>query len=173
MTEYFSPLRGGFFDDRFNPEIPADAIALVPGQRQSLFEALNRGDTVTATKSRKLKTSRPRIDLDLMRNRMHAAVKREASRRILAIAPMWQQLNDLRALAADQLEQGEEATRAGALARGASIDAVRAASNALDAAIDTMGTRALAQLDVTSACHWPPHQAEPAPEPAPTPETAS
>ena len=184
MTEFYSPSRGGFFDDQINRTIPDDCVPLKPGQRQALHAALATGKIIRVTANGAVQAVAPTPPaIDDRRAQLHTAVKREASRRILAIAPMWQQVNDLRAIA----EANDATARAAgtliaeeiaeaalkAYDRGAAIDAVRTASNMLDAAIDTMSVRVLTQLDVTSAGHWPPDKPEPAPEAAPTPETAS
>lgn len=166
MTEFYSPSRGGFFDDQINRSIPDDCLALKPGQRQALHAALATGKVIRVTAAGAVQAvAPPPPDPDDRRARLHVAVKREASRRILAVAPMWQQINDLRILTTAD----DTANRDAARSRGAAIDAIRAASNVLDAAIDTMGARALAQIDVTSDGHWPPAT----PETAPQSETAS
>ncbi len=161
MTEFYSPSRGGFFDDQINRAIPDDCVPLQPGQRQALHAALATGKVIRVTDAGAVQAvAPPPPDPHDRRSRLHVAVKREAARRILTVAPMWQQINDLRI----PDDGGHVAELAAARSRGAAIDAIRAASNALDTAIDTTSARALAKLDVTSACHWPPATPETAPQ---------
>lgn len=151
MTEFYSPSRGGFFDDKINRVLPDDCVPLKPGQRQALHAALATGKVIRVTANRAVQAVAPTPPaIDDRRAQLHTAVKREASRRILAIAPMWQQLNDLRMIATGI---GVDGSAAGA--RCDAIDAVRTASNLLDEAIEAMGARALARLDVTEPVHWP------------------
>jgi hypothetical protein len=74
---------------------------------------------------------------------MLAAIKREAERRIEAISPPWRQLNDLR-----------EPSDAGA-ARFAAIDAVRAASDAIEAVLAKAPAAALDGFPVADNPLWP------------------
>ena len=152
MAEFYSPSRGGFFDDKINRTIPDDCVPLKPGQRQALHAALATGKVIRVTANRAVQAVAPTPPaVDDRRAQLHTAVKREASRRILAITPMWQQLNDLRVIAT-----GVGLDRSAAVARCDAIDAVRTASNVLDEVIEAMGAGALARLDVTAPIHWPP-----------------
>lgn len=147
MAEYYSPSAGGFFIDGINARIPEDAIALKPGQHAALLQAQAEGKQIGLDARGRVRALAPKASLTDRRTRLLAAVKREAERRILLIAPVWRQLNDLRATGLDL---------ASATVRRERIDAVRAASDALEQAIATMSAAAIATFDVTADDHWPP-----------------
>ncbi len=85
----------------------------------------------------------PAASLADRRARLVDAIKAEAARRILAIAPLWQQLNDLRS---PTLE---------ARHRGVQIDAIRHASNLIEAEVKALKADAIDGFDVRSAPLWP------------------
>lgn len=96
-----------------------------------------------------------------------AEIKAEAGRRILAAYPLWKQsnlnkraseLNDIRFDRA--LTEAEDAERLALRAAAAWVDAVRAASNALEAALPS-DAAGLAAFDAGVAAGWP---ADPAPQ---------
>ena len=70
-------------------------------------------------------------------------VKREAARRIEAIAPIWRQMND-----------GRWPTVEGT-ARFAAIDAIRAASNTIEAEIAGASAKDLKAIDLANHPLWP------------------
>jgi len=72
-----------------------------------------------------------------------AAIKREASRRIEAASPIWQQLNDQRVPSA-----------AGA-ARFAAIDAIRSASDAIENLLAEVSDTDIAAFPVSENPLWP------------------
>ncbi|MFA6607620.1 MAG: hypothetical protein WCS75_11535, partial [Sphingomonas sp.] len=85
-----------------------------------------------------------------------AAIKAQARRRILAIASLERQANDAAAIATHLLSAGTDATELqAALDRRRRIDAIRAASNALEAMISTWSLAALATFDASADAHWP------------------
>jgi hypothetical protein len=69
-------------------------------------------------------------------------VKREANRRIEAIAPVWKQLNAVRAA-----KQNDPLF--------AAVDALRAASDAIEARLVTMTDAEAGAFDVATASEWP------------------
>lgn len=94
-----------------------------------------------------------------------AQIKAEAGRRILAAYPLWKQANltkraaELNDLRFDrELTEGEGVERLALKAAGAWVDAVRAASNALEAALPT-DAGGLAAFDPAAAEGWPTDQA--------------
>ncbi|MFY9350387.1 MAG: hypothetical protein WAO77_08570 [Sphingobium sp.] len=143
MALFYSASTPGFFDDAIHAHLPPDAVRISAARHAELLAAQAGGAMIVAGER-----GRPRIHRDppSLADRRAAAirrVKREAARRIEAISPPWRQLNDLR-------EPGD----AGA-ARFAAIDAVRAASGAIEAAIATLGADALEPLDIAAHPLWP------------------
>lgn len=149
MTLHYSARRNAFFDSCVHAELPDDARAITGEEHQRLLAAQTRGEVIAAAADGS-PTSRPPVEsADQLRARLVAATKREAARRIEVIAPLWRQLNDWRALAA---ATGD--ARAAIERHFAAIDAVRAASNRLEAALATMTPRQLARVDLTDDSHW-------------------
>jgi len=149
MTLHYSARHNAFFDSCVHMTLPDDARAISDEEHQRLLAAQTRGEII-APGADGLPTSRAPVEpADQRRARLVAATKREAARRIEAIAPLWRQLNDSRALA---IATGD--VPAAIERRFAAIDAVRAASNRLEAALQTMTPRQLARVDITADSHW-------------------
>ena len=143
MALFYSASTPGFFDDQIHATLPADAVPLTDDQHQQLLAAQGEGAAIGVDSD-----GHPRArvaSLTIAQRRAMAArqVKREAARRIEAIAPIWRQLNDQRA-----------PSDAGA-ARFAAIDAVRAASDAIEAQIAGAAKAALVALDIPNHPLWP------------------
>jgi hypothetical protein len=150
MSIHFAPATASFHDARLGP-LPDGAVAIDAATHARLLAARTAGATITAGADGRPVAVKPAApSLDDRRARAVALVKAEAATRILAIAPLWRQLNDARDLA---FSAG--ATRVAIEARFAAIDAVRAASDALEARIATMSVRSLGQLDIAAPSHWP------------------
>jgi hypothetical protein len=150
MSIYFAPATASFHDAHLGP-LPDGAVAIDAATHAKLLTARTAGATIAAGADGLPVAVKPATpSLDQRRARAAAAVKREASARILAIAPQWRQLNDWREFATVT-----GAARTAIEARFAAIDAVRAASDALEARIATMSARGLAQLDIAAPSHWP------------------
>ncbi|MBB3346036.1 hypothetical protein [Sphingomonas sp. BK069] len=149
MTLHYSARRNAFFDSAVQAELPDDARAITAEQHQQLLAGQSRGEVITAGDDGSPTNRAPVETADQLRARLVAGTKREAARRIAAIAPLWHQLNDWRALAA---ATGD--ARAAIERRFAAIDAVRAASNRLEAELQTMTPRQLARVDLTDDSHW-------------------
>ena len=151
MSLFYSATVGGFLDDRVHRDIPTDAVAVTADQHARLLSGQQQGRPIAANENGRPYNAAPeRPSADQLRDRLLAAVKAEAARRILLVAPIWRQLNDTRDL---PLASGEQ--RAAIEARLAAIDAIRRASGALEQRIASATARALAQIDITAASHWP------------------
>ena len=94
-------------------------------------------------------------------DRKRAEIKAEAGKRILTFAPEWKQRNILRR-GLELLRKGEAKLSAGELAEaaamenaGARIDAIRAASDGLEASLAAMTADELATFEPASDSHWP------------------
>jgi hypothetical protein len=144
MTIYFSAHRRGFFDGRFHDALPADAVAISDDQYRQLLDAQAAGAAIDADASGLPKAATPaRPTLSALRAATIEKVKAQASRRILAISPLWQQMNDLRL----PTDDGD--------ARFARIDAIRHASDAIEADVAAMSARSIEALDLATHIAWP------------------
>ena len=111
----------GLYDtDIHGDRIPEDAVEITPARRTELLEAVSSGKVVTRGPGGSPRIARSTRSLASRQDLAAAAIRSEASRRINAISPPWRQLNDAR----DPTPEGD--------ARFAAIDAVRAASNAIE-----------------------------------------
>jgi len=140
----FSPSTGGFYDTGLHTTIPDDAVPITPARHAELIKAQANGAAIVPSPS----TGRPtlqhaRRDIATVRAGSTRAVRREAARRIAAISPDWRQLNDLR-----------NPTPAGAV-RFTRIDAVRAASDAIEAQLGSATVATLAAFPVRDNPLWP------------------
>lgn len=123
---------------------PADAVKITDARHGELLDALAQGRLVSAdARGRPVVERRKRPSAETIRRQIKAAVRREASSRILAISPEWQQLNDIRT------PTGEGAVRF------SRIDAVREASNAIDALVARLPVSDLAGFPVANHMLWP------------------
>lgn len=144
MTLYYSASAPGFFDSAIHETVPDDAVEITPARHHQLLAAQAEGRPIRANaKGGPIVGSRPKMTAADSRAQAKGAVKREASRRINAISPQWRQMNDMR-IASD----------AGS-ARFAAIDAVRAASDAIEQEIDSITVEKLAALDIEHHIAWP------------------
>jgi len=142
MAIHFSAARNGFFDDAIHKALPADAVAITAARHRELLAAQEQGAAIEPRDGRPA-INRPVATVAAHRAALIRRVKREAARRIETAAPIWRQLNDQRAPS----PAGD--------ARFAAIDAIRAASDAIEAQIATLGADALAALDVAAHPLWP------------------
>lgn len=143
MGLFYSASVGGFFDDRLQgPDIiPLDAVAISEDRHRELLDAQASGATISADVNGRPRASRPTVEA--RRAALVRRVKREAADRITRIAPVWRQLNDQRSPSPQ------------ADARFASIDAVRAASDAIEAEIATLSATAIDAFALASHPLWP------------------
>lgn len=123
---------------------PEGAVEINEGRHRKLLDALSEGREIDADASgRPVVTAAPRASAAAVRSALTASIRREAEARILAVSPVWQQLNDMR-------EPGE----AGAI-RFARIDAIRAASNAIEDLAASLPFADLAAFPVANHMLWP------------------
>lgn len=141
MAVFFSPSSLGFFDDAVHDVLPDDAVPISADRHRELLAAQASGATITADSNGKPRASRPSVD-----SRRAAAlrqVKREAARRIEAIAPLWRQLNDQRAPTTESD------------ARFAAIDGIRVASDLIEQNVVLLSASAIDVLDIPAHPFWP------------------
>lgn len=142
MALHYSPSRNAFFDDALSG-MPDDARPIDADRHRQLLEGQATGARIAADAKGDPCLIRPRQSVADRRAQLVRQVKREAARRIDVIAPPWRQMNDLRA--AD----------AAATARFAAIDAVRAASDRIEAAVAVADKATLRIFDIASNPLWP------------------
>jgi hypothetical protein len=151
MDMRYSPSTGGFYAAGLHADIPADAVAITGDDHRRLLAGQAAGHRIVAgADGRPTLTPPARPTTDARRAALVALVKEQAATRIFAVAPIWRQLNDAR-----DLPSATGAARTAIEARYAAIDAIRAASGALEARITGLSARALAQLDIAAPSHWP------------------
>jgi len=141
MTIFYSPSRRGFFDPKVHDPMPADALRVSQKRYAELLAGQERGAQIVPSANGKPTLEwPPAVDprADLIRR-----IKREARRRIEAISPPWRQLNDMR-----------RPSKAGQ-ARFARIDAIRAASAAIEAEVAALPPTALGSFDLRGHAAWP------------------
>ncbi|MGW8202637.1 hypothetical protein ACWGM0_08815 [Sphingomonas bisphenolicum] len=143
MQIFYSAQSAGFYADGIHAAIPADAVKISGARHAELLAAQADGAAIVAGHDGRPKIQRAKPTIDERRAAAIRHVKREAARRIEAVAPVWRQLNDQRAPSA----QGE--------ARFAAIDALRAASDHIEAAILAAGAADLDALDIAHHPFWP------------------
>lgn len=143
MALFYSETAGGFLDDAIHAEdsIPSDAVAISADRHAELLAAQSAGCSIVADSQGRPRIARP--PLDARRAAAVRRVKRHAAARIEKIAPIWRQLNDQRTPS----EEGN--------ARFVAIDAIRAASDAIEAKIADLSSAALDALDVANHPLWP------------------
>jgi hypothetical protein len=141
MAIYYSATAHGFFDSAIHTTIPDDAVRVAPARHRGLLAAQAEGAVIEAAPTGKPRIRRPLVED--VRARLLRQVKREAGRRIDRIAPIWRQMNDMRA-------PGPAAD-----ARFAAIDAIRAASALIEQQIASASADQLAALDIAAHDAWP------------------
>lgn len=158
----YSASTGGFYSEEIHGEaVPADAVSISAFHHHALLDAQARGATIVAdNKGAPIAVFPPEPSLADKAEAAVRAVKAEAARRITAVAPAWRQDNDNAAIAQAALQLavgGDHITVdvAPAIARREQIDAIRAASDALEERIAALDEAGLAALDIASAEHWP------------------
>lgn len=166
MSHLFSASTKSFYHRGLHAAdiVPGDAVAITARRHQQLLAGQAEGRAIIADKdghpqlSPKVKPSAAQL-----RRLATADIKREARRRILAIASLERQSNDNAAIATfavvaatvpsaiGEVDQAYSAARD----RRVAIDAIRAASNKLEATIATWSAGALDHFHAADAAHWP------------------
>ncbi|HEX8402236.1 MAG TPA: hypothetical protein VF628_11095 [Allosphingosinicella sp.] len=165
MSIFFSPSTRGFYTTQDHADrMPADVVGISARRHRRLIAAQADGAEIHAGPDGCPQLRRPLANAAERRPALIAAVKREARRRIDAVAPLTAQINDNAALAiaAVQLAGGGSTTLdlAPALDRRARIDALRARSDRIEMAIAACAARDLAGFDPTADQHWLADRAE-------------
>lgn len=150
---FYSPSTRGFYVEAVHGrDIPADAVKITNRRHQELLLAQAQGHEIVPT-SAGPEVHHAESGPEVLLARAVSRVKREARRRILAIASLEQQSNDNAALALAVLA-GDSTASLPALERRQKIDAVRAASNAIEAGLADLKVTQLATFNAASAA-WP------------------
>lgn len=151
MTKFFSRTgdmgNPGFYDSQIHGDaIPEDATYVSPARFDELMAAQAAGASIVSSEvGNPVLANVPSTSLAAARAQKIGQTKAEALGRITAIAPLWQQINDLRNIAAPEV-----------LARFADIDAVRAASTLIEAEIAAApDASALEALAIADNALWP------------------
>lgn len=143
---YVDEGRPAFFDDTIHGDaVPADAVEITAARHAELLEGQAQGKVISATSRGTPLLMTPKLSVAELRISLVAAVKREAQTRIENVSPLWRQLNDLR--------DGE--LDADAQDRFARIDAIRAASDAIEVAIAETSAGELTEFSVSTHSLWP------------------
>lgn len=150
MSIHYSAGRNAFFDNRVHARLPDDALPVTADEHARLLAEQAAGKVIMPGLHGEPTARRPAENGDQLRARLIVATKREAARRIEQIAPLWRQLNDWRDLCF--LEPGEQ--RTAIEGRVATINAIRAASDRLEARLAGMTARQLAKADIADDTHW-------------------
>ncbi len=143
MALFYSAEANAFFDDAVHPSLPDDAKPISRERHVELLDAQAQGAEIRPGRAGAPKACRILPTAAQARDVAIRRVKREAARRIEAIAPLWRQLNDQR----DPSRLAEE--------RFAAIDAIRTASNAIEAEIAPLSAAAAASFEVANHPLWP------------------
>jgi hypothetical protein len=159
MSLHYSAAHNSFFDSGIHAELPDDAVPITAARHGELMAGQAEGKCIVAdSKGRPRLARRPALPLEQQRAAALRRVRAEARRRILSVASLERQANDNAAIAmqALQIAQAGASTidTTAALDRRARIDAIRAASNALEAAIATMNAGELTALDPAAVENW-------------------
>lgn len=140
MKIYYSASHRGFFDPAIHT-LPEDAVPVTKRRHAQLVKEQEKGGEIVPGPDGKPLIRK--ITADDQRTRLAVMVDREARRRIIAVSPIWRQINDQRA-----------PSQAGA-ARFARIDAIREASGQIKATLAAMNATQLAAFDAASSPLWP------------------
>lgn len=124
-------------------QAPEDAVEISDTRHADLLEAQAEGRTIEADDAGRPVIARRTRPAAAVRGALMSAIRREASARIRDISPEWRQLNDLR-----------EASEAGAV-RFARIDAIRAASDAIEELAGSLPAADLTDFPVATHMLWP------------------
>lgn len=134
--------------------LPTDALPVTALKHRQLLEKQAAGYRIRpGTDGRPVAIAPAKPSLDQLRARAIAAVKAEAGARILAIASLERQANDNAAIAIAALAGAGDVSAE--LERRRRIDAIRAASNTIEATIARMPASNLANFDASADRLWP------------------
>lgn len=150
---HYSPSTGAFYHtDMHGDAIPADAIAISEQTHASLMSAQARGAEIVMSPTEGVIARMPGQDRETLLGLAIRRVQGHARKRILAVASLERQSNDLAAMilgAAGEPEHDQ------ALDRRRQIDAIRAASNAIESDLNDLDPGALAVFNPSHSPRWP------------------
>ena len=154
---FYSPSTGGFFHRELHGEaMPADVVPITAKRHGKLLEQQAAGATIVAGPKGPVARFPNRDELELGAK---ARIRRAARRRILAIATLELQSNDNAAIATAALELqltgAATVDFAAALDRRRLIDAVRAASNAIELELAELSAAELEAFSPVNHPLWP------------------
>jgi hypothetical protein len=152
----WSPSTGHFYHAEIHADtVPGDAQPITDRRHRELLEGQGQGRKIRAGKSGKPElTPATRATRELLLKRAIFDIKAEARRRILATASLERQANDAASIAIEAY-CGAGTDLEGALERRAKIDAIRTASNLVEATIADWASAALTAFDAGAATWWP------------------
>lgn len=143
MGIFYSASRRGFLDSELH-ELPDDAVRVTPARHAQMIEAQSAGAEIVPGAGGRPRIKRPELPpTEALRARAIRLVKREAMRRIEAVAPLWRQLNDL-----------HEPDAPGVTERRVAINAIRMTSNRIEAELQALDAAVLADFDPALDTHW-------------------
>jgi len=156
---FYSPSTGGFYTtDLHGDGIPADAVKVSDRKHALLLDAQGKGAAIVAGPKGPI----AQMPVQSFAEQLVVArrqVKREARRRIMAVATLERQSNDnaLLALAALQAatDIGMTIDVAPAIERRRQVDDIRAASNAIELELENLPTAELAAFRAPQSPAWP------------------
>ena len=144
MTAFFAMVEGAPAFFLLHRQAPEGAVEIEEARHGELLDAQAAGKEIYADEDGAPRYRQPQVSAAERRKALSRMVKAEAERRILAIAPIWKQLNDLRAPMTP--EAGDRFDR---------IDAVRSASNQIEARLVGMPADELQRQDIKTLGEWP------------------
>ena len=145
MTIHFASIddRPAFFDSAIHADrIPQNAVEITTARHAELLEAQAEGKEIYADKDGRPRYRQRTVDAVTLRDNLTQQTRNEAARRIRMISPEWRQLNDLR--------QPSEAGHR----RFAAIDAIRDASEQIEAVIAEASAEELSGLVIADRPEW-------------------
>lgn len=142
-TIHYSPSFGGFLHSDIHADLPGDAVEISHDLHQSLLVDQAKGATITTGgDGLPVAAFPPPPSIDVLRAIKASLVKAEAQRRILHIAPIWRQLNDI---AAPSKESA---------ARRKQIESLRTRSDEIELTIAAADEPSLEALDIHADDLW-------------------
>lgn len=139
---FFSPSTGGFYLEGVSSSIPDDATAITARRHAELL-AHGGEHIVACAKTGKPLCAAPKVTVAQHRAALGQAVRKEASRRIKSVSPLWRQINDLRHPTAE------------GSTRFARIDAIREASGLIETQLAETPAASLDSFPISTNPLWP------------------
>ncbi|MBX9816255.1 MAG: hypothetical protein A4S12_07020 [Proteobacteria bacterium SG_bin5] len=150
---HWSASRAGFLHGGIH-DLPDDAVPVSDKRHRALLAGNARGGRIVSDARGRPRLEMPASRIEAIRAAKTRAIKAEARRRILAIAPLHRQANDNAALAAAALVGHLNELANAALDRRARIDAIRARSNEIEALLADLERPALEAFNPVENALW-------------------